>query len=111
MQVGQELSDVHRAMTDGGFHHVPVVRGDKLVGIVSSTDLLRVSYEYGPDAHVTIEQLMKADPITLREDHQVRDAVEAFTSGVFHSLPVVDDEDTLVGLVTTTDVLRHVIEE
>ncbi len=49
VHVGQKLSDVHKAMLDGGFHHVPVVSGNKLVGMLSSTDLLRVSYEYGTD--------------------------------------------------------------
>ena len=119
VHLGQKLSDVHAVMREGGFHHVPVVSGNKLVGILTSTDLLRVSYEYGTDPRqtetvldhtVSIEQLMNA-PITLKKDQQVRDAVEAFTSGAFHSLPVVDDDGNLMGIVTTTDVLRHVMLE
>ena len=32
-------------MSEGGFHHVPVVSGKKLLGMLSATDLLRVTYE------------------------------------------------------------------
>lgn len=120
VHLGQPLSGVRKAMVDGGFHHVPVVSGDKLIGLVSSTDLLRVTYEYQTDARqtdavldstVSIEQLMQKYPITLRETDTVRHAVEIFAEGRFHSLPVVDDTERLVGMVTTTDVLRYMLEQ
>jgi CBS domain-containing protein len=120
VQVGQKLSDVQSRMSEGGFHHVPVVDGDRLVGILSSTDLLRVSYEHGSDPRqvgavldhtVSVRELMKAEPITLREDQTVRDAVGHFSKGAFHSLPVVDDAGHLTGMVTTTDVMHYMLEQ
>ena len=45
IQLGQRISEARKAMTDGHFHHVPIVDGKKLVGILSSTDILRASYE------------------------------------------------------------------
>jgi len=45
VHVGQKLSEVRAAMSEGGFHHVPVVSGKKLLGMLSATDLLRVTYE------------------------------------------------------------------
>jgi CBS domain-containing protein len=41
----------------------------------------------------------------------VRNAVQIFAEGKFHSLPVVDNDDNLVGIVTTTDVIRYVLEQ
>lgn len=120
VHLGQKLSDVHKAMTEGGFHHVPVVSGRKLIGLLSTTDLLRVSYEYGTDPRqvdavldhtVTIEQLMRKYPVTLKKGQTVRDAVGVFAEGKFHSLPVVDEDDNLLGIVTTTDVLRYMMEQ
>lgn len=120
VQVGQALSEVSRLMHDGGFHHLPVLNGRTLAGIVSSTDLLRVSYEYGTDARQTdtvldhtvkLVELMQSDPVTVTETASVRDAVTVLSEGAFHSLPVVDADGSLVGIVTTTDVLRYMLEQ
>jgi CBS domain-containing protein len=120
VQLGQKLSEVHQVMSKGGFHHVPVVDGKKLVGILSSTDLLRVSYEHGRDARqvdavldhtVSIQQLMQSDMVTLKEDQTVRDAIGHFSKGQFHSLPVVDGAGHLAGIVTTTDVMQYMLEQ
>jgi CBS domain-containing protein len=111
----QTLSEVQLAMAEGGFHHMPVVSGGKVVGLISSTDLLLVTYQYGQDPRQTsavldhtvkIEDLMVRDPVTLTSAKTVREAVEVLADGEFHSLPIVED-GKLVGMVTTTDVLRY----
>lgn len=120
VHTGQRLSEVRTAMTDGTFHHVPVVSGKKLIGMLSATDLLRVTYEYGVDDRqndtvldhtVAIRELMTTTPVTLRDSGTIRDAVGILAEGRFHSLPVVDDAGDLVGLVTTTDLLRYLLEQ
>jgi CBS domain-containing protein len=120
VHTGQRLSEVRKAMTDGKFHHVPVVSGKKLIGMLSATDLLRVTYEYGVDDRqndtvldhtVAIRELMTTTPVTLRDAGTIRDAVGILAEGRFHSLPVVDDAGDLVGLVTTTDLLRYLLEQ
>lgn len=119
IQVGQKLSDANAAMQRGGFHHLPVVDGERLVGILSTTDLLRVSYAYGVDERqtnavlddtMTIAELMN-DPITLRDQASLREAVELLAKGQFHSVPVVDDGDHVVGIFTTTDAMRLLVDE
>ncbi len=118
VQIGQPLAEVSRLMTGGGFHHVPVLDGTRLVGIVSATDLMRVSFSIDGNAdHLvldhtkTLAEVMQARVTTLRSHQSVRDAVEVFADGRFHSLPVVDGVGNLVGIVTTTDVLRHVRDQ
>ncbi len=49
VHIGEKPSAAQQKMMDGGFHHLPVVSGKKLVGMLSTTDLLRASYEYGID--------------------------------------------------------------
>ncbi|MEN0063869.1 MAG: CBS domain-containing protein [Myxococcota bacterium] len=119
VQVGQKLSEVNALMQEHGFHHVPVVEGSKLVGILSSTDLLRVSYEYGIDQRqtnavlddtITVAQLM-SEPTTVDESATLREALELLAEGQFHAVPVVDQGTQLVGILTTTDVVRHLLEE
>ena len=117
---GQPLHEVQRAMAEQMCHHMPVVSGKKLVGMLSSTDLLRASYEYGSDPRSaetildhtrSIQDVMTGSSLkTIKPTSTVRDAVEMFASGAFHALPVVDDE-ALVGIVTTTDVMNYLLEQ
>ena len=120
VQVGQPLSDASQIMHEGGFHHLPVLDGDRLVGMVTSTDLLRVTYAYGTDPRQTdavldhtmkLSDLMQPKLTVMTPEHTVRDAVETLAEGRFHSLPVVDAEGQLVGIVTTRDVLRYFLEQ
>jgi CBS-domain-containing membrane protein len=114
--VGQSLSDARRVLTEGSFHHVPVVSGTTVVGMLSSTDLLRVSE--GCDAVPLqvdgiaerapgLRSLMRQDLIRLNPHDTVRRACELFADGRFHAIVVVDDAGALLGLLTTTDVIRH----
>lgn len=116
---GQPLHEVQRAMADQLCHHMPVVSGKKLVGMLTSTDLLRASYEWGADPRSTetildhtrtIRDVMTGTLTTIAPTDTVRDAVELFSRGTFHALPVVED-DTLVGIVTTTDVMTYLLEQ
>lgn len=119
IQVGQKLSEVSTAMQEGGFHHMPVVDGERLVGILSYTDLLRVSYQYGVDERqttavldgtITVRELMQ-EPVTLREHAPLRDAVQLLADGKFHALPVVNDDHHVVGIFTTTDAVQVLVDE
>lgn len=117
--LGQPPSEVRDAFQRGGFHHVPVTKGGKLVGIVTSTDLLRATYEVGTDDRMndavldhtrSIEDLMVADVTTLGPKDTIRNAFEVLAEGRFHAIPIVED-DVLVGIVTTTDLLRYTLDQ
>jgi CBS domain-containing protein len=114
----QKLSDVHRLIVERKIHHVPVVSGKRLIGLISANDLLRVSwgdvYKQDPrmvDAlldTLTIRDVMQEDIMTLRRDDTVRKAAELLAQGEYHSLPVVEDEE-LVGMVTSTDIIKYLL--
>jgi CBS domain-containing protein len=120
VHLGQKLSEVRRMLANGPFHHVPVVSGSKLIGMISATDMLELSLAiYGVDAHAidamldeqhTIESVMSQKLTTISVKENVRAAAEIFGEGQFHSLPVVDD-GKLVGLVTSTDVIRYLLAQ
>lgn len=119
VDVRQSLSEARRILTEGGFHHVPVVSEKRLVGMLSSADLLRVSdgidpvpiqgeWEAGP---LGIRSLMSRELVAVPPDAPVRRTLELLSDGRFHSIPVVDDTGALIGLVTTTDLVRYVFEQ
>ena len=120
VHTGQKLSEVRRMLADNPYHHVPVVSGDKLVGIITATDMLRLSLAiYGVDERAvdamldsqhTIESVMTKDVQTIGVKDTVRSAAEILGEGSFHSLPVVDG-GKLVGLVTSTDLIRYLLAQ
>jgi CBS domain-containing protein len=119
---GEPVSKVRQLIRDHGIHHVPVVNGNKLVGIVSNSDVLRVSFgdafktdERAVDATLdhtmTLEQLMQKDPVSVRDNAPIREAAQILARGDFHSLPVVSEGHKLVGMVTSTDLIRYLLEQ
>lgn len=117
IHAGQKVSDVRKLFSKHGFHHVPVVSGKKLVGLISASDLLGVSVEgvesdeRSMDAYLdhqfSIDTLMTKKLRTLSSKSTIADAAEALSDGNFHAAPVIDDGGDLVGLVTSTDLIRY----
>jgi CBS domain-containing protein len=100
--------------------HIPIVSGDTILGILSYTDLMRISFadaidedEYDVDTMVynmfSIEQVMVKDVISVPPTATVKEVAQFLAQKEFHALPVVD-EGKLVGIVTTTDLIRYLLE-
>ena len=100
--------------------HLPVVSGDKLLGIISLTDILRISFgaNYGQEGLVdkaifdslSLSHVMVHNPKVISSDTTIREAAEILGKEEFHALPVVDDNN-LVGIVTTTDMIKYLLEQ
>jgi CBS domain-containing protein len=121
VHVGQKLSDVRKLFAEGKFHHVPVVDGQRLVGVISTTDLIKLTFEaFGQDARAidaildhqfSIAQAMQTNLTVVGVKDTVRQAAELLSGGQFHSLPVVDVEGNLQGIVTSTDLIRYLLDQ
>ncbi len=94
---------------------VPVVKGGKLAGIVTLTDLFKVLEELlmlsaieileQQNVAITVGEIMTADVITVSPDVEVNSVVPLSVSKNIHTLPVVED-GKLVGVIGKTDILR-----
>lgn len=110
------LSTVQDIMTLGGVRHMPVVRGGQLVGVVSQRDLLRASLSnltsFGRDERraflqaVEIRRVMSAPPIVIEADAPAEQAALVMAERKIGCLPVME-KDSLIGIVTETDLLRY----
>lgn len=118
---GDAISKVRSVFSEHKLHHLPVVDGEKLVGIISWTDLMRLSYgdAFGEDDRAVdatldhthkLEDLMRRQPVTIDVNSGVRDATQVLAEGDFHALPVLENGDKLVGMVTTKDLLKFLLK-
>lgn len=113
------LYSAEKRMKVNHIRHIPVVDNDKLLGLLSLSDLKRISFidayskEGTEDTPVynmlSIQDLMIKNPITASSDTTILEVSKLLISKEFHSLPVVDD-GKLVGIVTTTDILNFFID-
>jgi CBS domain-containing protein len=119
VQKGQKLSSVRHLMSEHNIHHVPVVDGSTLVGMISSSDLLRLSWGATDersldtllDHTMSLSEVMTARPVKIGSGQSVREAAELLAEGRFHALPVVGAQDELLGIVTTTDLIRYLLAQ
>ncbi len=93
-------------------HHIPVIEDDRLVGMVSLTDFMRGIGQSGYAdnepiyATLKVSDIMTSNPESLDESSSIEDAAKILAKGEFHSLPVLKD-NRLVGIVTSTDLIRY----
>jgi CBS domain-containing membrane protein len=97
-----------------------VVEGKNIKGILSHTDLMRISFADAIDEHeevvdtivynmFTIPQVMVHDVVSVKSDTTIKEVAEILSKREFHALPVVDDGQ-LKGIVTTTDLIRYFLK-
>ena len=100
--------------------HIPVVQGEMVIGMLSYSDLLRISFsevaddENNIDSVVfdmfTIEQVMSKNVISIGSNTSIKAAAEILAKQEFHALPVVD-QGVLIGIITTTDLLNYFVNQ
>lgn len=112
MAPGQPLFFAEELFTKRRFRHIPVVNmHGKPVGIVSDRDILR-AYVKGHDQDVRVEPIntiMSKNVLTVFTDTAIRDAARVLFQERIGCLPVVDDQNVIIGLVTRSDILRTII--
>ena len=100
--------------------HIPVVNGNVIIGMLSYTDLLRISFadaiedEDDVDTTVynmfTVEQVMAKKLVSISPETTIKEAAQILASKEFHALPVCEG-DLLVGIITTTDLIKYLIDQ
>ena len=104
------LLDVAREIAAHGIGAVPVVgKGDQLVGMVSTGDLVHLMHDGGKLDDKLARDVMNAEPITIDEFATVDEAIGVMRNAQIHHLLVLR-EGKLVGLVTASDLIRHLLK-
>ncbi|MBE9182092.1 CBS domain-containing protein [Oculatella sp. LEGE 06141] len=126
------LGEAIKILAERRISGLPVVdQNDKLVGVISETDLMWQETGVTPPAYImlldsviylenpakydrelhkalgqTVKEAMTKDPITVKPDKPLRDAAHLMHDRQIHRLPVLDQNGTLVGILTRGDIIR-----
>ncbi|WP_340101144.1 CBS domain-containing protein [Salinibaculum salinum] len=87
---------------------VVVDGNNQLKGILTSTDFVRIVRDSKPKAQTTVERYMTDQVVTVEAQDSIRDAADKMITYNIHHLPVVDDEEGVIGMLSTTDLTAYI---
>ena len=120
LNLQDDLTKAESLFKKNKIRHIPVVNGNKIIGMLSYTDLLRISFVDAVDEDeiidatvynmFTVEQVMAKNLVTIDPYTTIKQAAEILATKEFHALPVVES-GLLVGIITTTDLIKYLIDQ
>lgn len=121
LNLNDTLEKAEELFKKHNIRHIPVVNNQKIEGILSYTDLLRISFADAVDEdedHVdtvvynmfTLSQVMVKNITTVKTSDAIYDVAKILAKENFHALPV-EENGKLAGIVTTTDLINYLLEQ
>ena len=120
LTIKNSLYDAEKLFKKHKIRHLPVVEDHKLVGVLSYSDLLKISYADVTEGEEDVEavvydmfsivQVMAKVPVTVTTETPLKEVIQQLIQQTFHSLPVIEENGDLVGIVTTTDLLEYFLK-
>lgn len=98
----QSVAEASEVMDNFGVSGLPVVAGQKLVGILTSRDM-----RFCRDMSLKVRDVMTSNPVVEIGNPNIDSAKEKFDTHKIEKLPVVDSDGRLTGLITVKDLEKH----
>jgi acetoin utilization protein AcuB len=116
VDVNDSMLDATKILKEKQIRHLPVLKGGKLVGIITDRDLKRASASDATTlaahellyiiANIKVGEIMTKNPVTVPYNYTVEEAAEILMTHRISGMPVVDKEGKVVGTITQTDIFR-----
>jgi len=118
--ISATLEKVHQLMVEKQTHHILITDNDqRLVGILSDRDIKKFASPFAGSVLETsqdkatlfmlVANIILRKPITTNPQESVKECINKMLENSIHSLPVLDDNGKLLGIVTSTDIFKYVI--
>jgi len=102
------VADAADILLDEEIGSLVVVDDDNgIEGILTSTDFVRIVRDSQPKAETTVERYMTGEVVTAEAGESIRDAADRLITYSIHHLPVADDEEGVIGMLSTTDLAAY----
>ena len=112
---GDSLKEAARIMWERDCGIVPIIEDDatrRVVGIVTDRDACMAAYTRGqPLSQIRIGDVMSTSVASCRAGEDVHEAEQTMRSAQVHRLPVVDDANQLLGVISLADIAREAARE
>ncbi|MCL5874485.1 MAG: CBS domain-containing protein [Candidatus Thermoplasmatota archaeon] len=105
------IAEAARLMVDSGLKALPVLEKNKIKGIVTSTDIVHSVNSIPEVANLTASEIMSGEPITVTENDDLVEALRKMRSIDETSIPVVDKDGKISGLVNINDISKELWRE
>jgi CBS domain-containing protein len=79
-----------------------------LKGILTATDFVRLAANDAVASEATVAEYMSTDVVTTTANHPITSVADTMIDNRFHHVPVVDEEEGVIGIITTTDLTAYV---
>jgi acetoin utilization protein AcuB len=110
MSPDENVNDAFHLLLEHRVRQAPVIEDGKLIGIVTDRDLRTALFQTYVESDLTVGDVMRAGPVTISEDADIKEAARIICEHKFNALPVVSTTGDLVGIITTTDILRGLLK-
>ena len=130
------VKDAANIMSEHGISGLPVVKDNKLVGIVTENDLIikdkklhfpeyinvlggiiylesykKFEEEFKKFTAVKVKELMTTDVITANPEDSIEDLATIMHQKDINRIPVVDNAGQMIGIVTRNNIVKHIASE
>ena len=119
LNINDSLTKAEGLFKEYNIRHIPVVSGNKIIGMLSYSDLLRIGVPDEEEDKVvsmvydmyTLEQVMTKNVKTLYHTDFIKTAALVFVESEFRALPIVDEKENVVGILSTTDLIKFLLAQ
>ncbi len=103
------IQDAVSLMKKHSIRHLPVLEGKRLVGLVTDGDMRQI-FVASLIEELAIDDVMIKDPITVTVDTEIEEAAKIIYYNKIGALPVIDEGNEILGIITVADIMAAFIE-
>jgi CBS domain-containing protein len=109
---GTTAREIGTKLLIGNFNGLPVINSSiKVLGIVTAVDILRAIRQGKNLDSIRAVDIMTRNPVVVKQDTEIKEVIDIILEKAIILVPVISDQQRLVGVVSRLDILRQNLNE